>query len=102
MKIRTEEVDRAWHQKTSGVLREMSMSKSEKGISDSVTLLRGETHESIGQSIDMRNPNKLIIAGPGGPVFVIRDWLGYPESIKPIGDLWKKEDYLHFNARLDT
>ena len=59
MKIRTEEVDRAWHQKTSGVLREMSMSKSEKGISDSVTLLRGETHESIGQSIDMRNPNKL-------------------------------------------
>jgi hypothetical protein len=100
MEIRTEEADRAWLQKTSGVLREMQMSK--KGISDSVTLAEGVTHDSISQTIDIRDPNKPVISGPGGPIFVIRDWLGYPESIKTIENLWKKEDYLCFNVRQDS
>jgi hypothetical protein len=99
MEIRTEEADRAWHQKTSAVLREMSMAKSKKGISDLFTLAEGVTHESVGQVMDVRDPTKPVIAGPGGPIFVIRDWLGYPESIKIIEDLWKKNDYLYFNVR---
>jgi len=102
MEIRTEEADRAWLQKTSGALREMSMSMSKKGISDSVTLAEGVTHDSRSQTIDMRDPNKPVISGRGGPFFVIRDWLGYPESIKTIEDLWKKNDYLYFNARRDS
>ena len=40
MEIRTEEADRAWHQKTSVVLREMSLAKSKKGISEGVPEIR--------------------------------------------------------------
>lgn len=101
MEIRTEEADRAWLQKTSDALREMSKSMSKKGISDIVTLAKGVTHDSISQTIDMRDPNNPVISGPGGPFFVIRDWLGYPESIKTIENLWQKNDYLYFNARHD-
>src|ERR1041385_4689800 len=78
------------------------MSKAKKGISDSVTLLEGVTHDSISQSIDTRDPNNPVINGPGGPIFVIRDWLGYPESIKTIENLWKQNDYLYFNPRKDS
>jgi hypothetical protein len=95
MEIRTEEADRAWHQKTSAVLREMSLAKSKKGISDLFTLAEGVTHESVSPIVD----NRGVISGPGGPIFVIRDWLGYPESRKLIEDLWKKNDYLYFNVR---
>lgn len=99
MEIRTEEADRAWHQKTSDALREMSKSMSKKGISDMVTIAEGVTHDSVSPTIDMRDRTRPVIAGPGGPIFVIRDWLGYPESMKIIDDLWKKNDYLYFNAR---
>ena len=102
MEIKTEEADRAWHQKTSDALREMSKSMSKKGISDMVTLLEGATHDSISPTIDMRDPNNPVISGPGGISFVLRDWLGYPESIKIIEDLWKKNAYLYFNARKDS
>lgn len=102
MKIRTEEGDRAWFRKTSDALREMSLSKSEKGISDRFPLAEGVTHDSISQIIDIRDPQNPIISGPGGPMFVIRDWLGYPESIKTIEHLWQKNDYLYFNARRDA
>lgn len=99
MVIRTEKADQAWHQKTSGALREMSKSMSKKGISDIVTLAEGVTHESVSPTIDVRDRNNPVISGPGGPIFVIRDWLVYPESIKTIEDLWKKNDYLYFNVR---
>lgn len=99
MEIRTEEADRAWFQKTSGVLRAMPTSK--KGISDRVTLVQGVTHDSRSQMIDMRDPSKPVISAPGGPFFIIRDWLGYPESIKTIEDLWKDVDYLYFNQTQD-
>ena len=97
MEIRTEEADRAWHQKTGVLLREMSAAKSKKGISDLFTLAEGITHESVGQSMDLRDPNNLAIGGPGGPIFVIRDWLGYPEIVKTIDELWKETDFLYFN-----
>ena len=97
MEIRTEEADRAWQQKTSVVLREMSVGKSKKGISDRFTLAEGVTHDSVGQVMDIRDPNKPVIVGPGGPIFVVRDWLGYPEAVKTIDVLWKETDFLYFN-----
>lgn len=99
IQIRTEEQDRAWLEKTSRTLREMST--SEKGISDSVMLFRNAKHAARSPSIDMRDPNKPVISGPGGPTFVINDWLGYPESIKAIEDLWKDIDYLYFHETKD-
>ena len=97
MEIRTEESDHVWREKTSGALREMSMSK--KGISDSFALAEGVTHESVSQIIDVRDPTRPVIAGPGGPIFVVRDWIGYPESITTMEHLWKHNDYLYFNVR---
>ena len=91
MEIKTEEVDKAWFEKTSQVIRVAPTSK-QKGISDRVTLAAGVTHDSISQLFD-RN---FVPVAPGGPVFTIRDWLGYPESIKTIEGLWKEVDYLHF------
>ena len=97
MGIRTEEADRAWFEKTGGILREMSEANSKKGISDRFTMGEGITHEWVGQMIDMRDPKKPVIAGPGGPMFVIRDWLTYPEIVKTIDVLWKETDFLYFN-----
>jgi hypothetical protein len=95
MKIRTEEIDKAWHDKTSQIIRETPASKK-KGISDKVTMVEGITHDSVSQVFD-RN---FVPAAPGGPIFTIRDWLGYPESIKIIEPLWKEVDYLHFHPNL--
>lgn len=95
MKIRTEEMDKVWHEKTSQVIRVTPTSKK-KGISDTMTMVEGVTHDSISQVFD-RN---FVPVGPGGPIFTIRDWLGYPESIKTIEPLWKEVDYLHFHPNL--
>src|SRR5437870_4824218 len=100
MQIRTEEKDRKWLQKTSSALRKMST--SQKGISDSVMLFQNAKHSARSQSIDIRDPHKPVIGGPGGPIFVISDWLDYPASIKTIEDTWKDTDYLYFNERRDS
>lgn len=96
MAIRSKEVDREWLQKTSNALRDMS--KSKKGKSDLFTLVEGATHESVSQGFDIRDPGNPITSDPGGPIFVVRDWLEYPASIKTIEPLWKPNDYLYFNV----
>lgn len=96
MEVRTEKADREWLKKTGDSLREQS--KSKKGKSDQFTLLEGATHEYVSQGYDLREPSNPVITAPGGPVFVIRDWLGYPESIKTIEQLWKTNDYLYFHS----
>ena len=93
MEIRTEEVDKAWFRKTIQVIREKPTPKK-KGISDRFTMVEGVTHDSRSQTFD-RN---FVPVAPGGPFFTIRDWLGYPESIKVIEPLWKEVDYLYFNG----
>lgn len=69
--IRTEESDRIWLEKASQKLRKTF--GSGKGISDSVLFTLSHTGRS--RSIDVRNPARPVIAGPGGPTFVINDWL---------------------------
>ena len=95
MKIRTEATDKTWLDKTSQIIRETPAS-NKKGISDKVTMFEGATHDSVSQVFD-RNFRPV---APGGPIFTIRDWLGYPESIKTIDPLWKEVDYLHFHPNL--
>jgi hypothetical protein len=100
LKIRNEQKDRAWRNKAESVLREMSQSKA--GFSDTATLFSKMNHEARSRSVDVSKPNQPEIAGPGGPTFVVRDWLTYPDSIKVIEDLWTDVDYLYFNDRLDS
>ena len=59
-------------------------------------MVEGATHDSRSQIFD-RN---FVPAAPGGPFFTIRDWLGYPESIKIIEPLWQEVDYLYFHPNL--
>ena len=92
MVIRSERADREWLAKTTDALREMTMSK--KGISDRVTLIEGATHDYISKTWDLRDPTRT---EPGGPVFVVRDWLEYPASIKTLEPIWKTDEYLHFH-----
>lgn len=51
--------------------------------------------------MDLRNPQRPLLSGPGGPTFVVRDWLTYPESLRSIETLWSDLDYLYFNPRID-
>lgn len=98
IQIRTEESDRIWLEKASQKIREMS--SSGKGISDSV--LFTFNHAGRSRSIDVRDPARPVIAGPGGPSFTIGDWVTYPQSIGTIDKLWTDLDYLYFNEVRDA
>lgn len=96
--IRSEQADRIWQQKAVSSLREMS--KSKKGIADSVSFTM--RHEGRSRAVDVRDPNRPVITGPGGPAFVVRDWLTYPTSVGTIEELWTDVDYLYFNESVDA
>ena len=96
--LRTQESDRAWQQKAVRILREMS--KSQKGIADSFSFTM--RHEGRSRGVDLRNPGTPEVSAPGGPAFVVRDWVSYPGSIKIVEDLWTDVDYLYFNDRQDA
>lgn len=92
MTIRTEDSDRAWRTHAVEVLREASRPK--KGVPDTVTMLAEISHEYIGRGRD----SQMLVVSPGGPVFVLRDWLTYPASLTEIEGLWTDLDYLYFNG----
>ncbi len=96
--LRTQESDRAWHEKTVRTLREMA--KSQKGIADSFSFTM--RHEGRSRGVDLRNPGTPEVSAPGGPAFVVRDWVSYPESVKIVEELWTDVDYLYFNDRQDA
>jgi len=98
MQLRTEDGDRLWLRKASDTLRRMSA--SEKGVSDRVTFHM--EHAGRSRGIDVRDPGKPVSSSPGGPTFVLNDWLDYPESLKTIERLWTDVDYLYFNEVGDT
>jgi hypothetical protein len=97
--VRSDSIDRTWNQKASEIIRQLSASG--KGISDSVTLFSAYSHSGRSRSIDVRDPAKPVIGGPGGPTFVLGDWLTYPASISTIEQLWTDIDYLYFNETTD-
>lgn len=101
LQFRTEEIDRTWNTKISNALREESRQK--KGVPDTAHLtmtgLLDMTHEGRSRVIEVKT---MEVTGPGGPAFVIRDWLTYPESVAPIDGLWTDLDYLYFNDRVDA
>lgn len=100
MKVRSEDTDRMWAHNACETL--CRTSSSGRGISDSVTLFDGYSHSGRSRAMDLREPTKPVISGPGGPTFVIGDWLNYPASIGVIEQLWTDLDYLYFNERTDS
>lgn len=98
VRLRTEKVDRAWQQKTVQTLQELS--RSQRGIADSFSFTM--RHEGRSRAVDLRNPRQPEVSAPGGPAFVVRDWVSYPQSIKLIEELWTDLDYLYFNDRQDA
>jgi hypothetical protein len=99
MQARSEDTDQTWSNNAAATLRQMS--SSGKGISDSVTLFDGVAHSGRSRTMDLRDPRKPVIGGPGGTTYVIGDWLEYPASISAIDQLWTDVDYLYFNDITD-
>jgi hypothetical protein len=95
MRIRSEQEDRAWHDRAVRNLQEIS--KSRKGIADSTSFMF--RHEGRSRGYD---PKTLMVLSAGGPAFVVRDWVEYPGSVAPIEELWSDVDYLYFNDRTDA
>ncbi len=97
LQARSEKDDRNWRERTQRTLRQMS--QSGKGIGDSVSF--EFKHEARSRGIDVREPGRPIADLPGGPTFVLRDWLEYPGSLSVIEELWTDLDYLYFDERQD-
>ena len=98
MKIRAEEDDRRWLSAIQVRFREKH--KEKKGISD-ITTFGTLRHAGRTPAIDTQDPNNPVIALPGGPTFVMDDWLTYPESVKKIEGLWTDDEYLYFHSTND-
>ena len=54
-------------------------------------------HAGRGPGLDVRDPRNPKISSPGGPTWVINDWIGYPASVATVESLWKDNDYLYFD-----
>jgi len=95
--LRSEQVDREWHLRTSARLGQLS--RSGKGVSGMVSL----TFEHAGRSrvVDVRDQRNPVFSSPGGPTFTIRDWIEYPDSLSKIERLWTDHDLLYFDERQD-
>jgi hypothetical protein len=95
--LRTQEEDRAWQRAATKRLEEEQA--SEPGISPMMTFTF--THAGRGRGIDIRDPEHPKVSSPGGPTWVVNDWIGYPDSVQTIESMWKDYDYLYFDEVRD-
>jgi hypothetical protein len=95
--LRTQEEDRAWQRAATKRLEEEWASKP--GISPLMTF--NFKHAGRSPGIDMRDPKNSKVSSPGGPTWVINDWIGYPDSVPVIESMWKDNDYLYFDEVRD-
>ena len=93
VQLRTEEEDHAWNRNATRRLEEEQASRP--GISPMVTFSFNHTARSRG--IDVRDPKNPKVSSPGGPTWVINDWIRYPESIATIEPLFTENDFLYFD-----
>jgi hypothetical protein len=95
MVLRSEAFDIDWRQRT---LRALNVPG--RGVSDSVSFQL--SHEARSPALDLRTrSNQPQISDPGGPTFVVRDWVTYPGSLTTIDRLWTDQNFLYFNDRKD-
>lgn len=95
--IRTEEGDGAWHRGATKRLEEEQASRP--GISPMVTFTFH--HAGRGRGLDIRDPKNPKVSSPGGPTWVINDWIGYPSSVTAVESLFKENDFLYFDEVQD-
>ena len=95
--LRTEEVDQIWRREATKKLQE------EQALRPGISPMRMFTFTHAGRSpgLDVRNPNNPQIGSPGGPTWVINDWIGYPDSITAIESLFTENDFLYFDEVRD-
>lgn len=95
--IRTQVEDQKWSIATSKKLR--SESEAKPGISDMTSFQF--KHTARGRAIDVRNPSRLIVAGPGGPTWTFSDWAAWPDSVNEMEQIWTEDDFLYFDPIRD-
>jgi hypothetical protein len=97
MDLRTEEGDHTWHRNATKRLEEEQASR--QGISPMVTFTF--SHSGRSRGIEIRDPKNPKVSSPGGPTWVINDWIGYPSSVAAIESLFKENDFLYFDEVRD-
>jgi hypothetical protein len=95
--LRTEEGDHTWHRNATKRLEEEQASRP--GISPMVTFTFNHAGRSRG--VDIRDPKNPKVSSPGGPTWVINDWIGYPDSITAIDSLFTENDFLYLDEVRD-
>ncbi len=95
--LRTEEEDRTWLINATKRLEQEQASGP--GISPMVTF--SFNHAGRSRGFDIRDPNHPKISSPGGPAWVINDWIRYPNSVAPIESLFKENDFLYLDESRD-
>jgi len=95
--LRTEEVDQIWRRNATEKLQE------EQALRPGISPMLMFTFNHAGRSpgFDVRNPKNPRISSPGGPTWVINDWIGYPSSVAAIESLFKQNDFLYFDEVRD-
>jgi hypothetical protein len=95
--LRTEEEDHAWRINATKRLEEEQLSRP--GISPMVTF--SFNHAGRSRGVDIRDPKNPKISSPGGPTWVINDWIKYPDSIAPMESLFRENDFLYLDESRD-
>jgi hypothetical protein len=95
--LRTEEGDHTWHRNATKRLEQEQASRP--GISPMVTFTFNHAGRSRG--VDIRDPKNPKVSSPGGPTWVINDWIGYPDSITAIDSLFTENDFLYLDEVRD-
>ncbi len=94
--LRTEEIDKAWVQKTIRQLNEDQKTTNE--LSRLRTFSFPASHAWRTPAMDVRDPHNPRIVSPGGPVWQINDWIDFPWSAQQLGALWGGSFFLFFQV----
>jgi hypothetical protein len=96
-KIRTENDDKIWKDKTVAQLNAEMASDLTQGSFPMASF--SFNHTGIGPSIDVRDPVHLKIASPAAITWLVSDWMEFPKNVSHIADIWREAVYLDFDER---
>jgi hypothetical protein len=98
LQLRSEDADRKWEEDTISVLSESA--RRGKGVYNKISFTMN--HEGRTRGVKMSTAGGAVAVAPGGPTFVVRDWVEYSESVEKIEGLWGDLDFLYFDENSDA